>query len=349
MLKNKTTAPRRDPSLDSIKGALILLIVIGHAKALIDNPLSFPVINAINVFHIAGFFLLPFLAPPMAWTKTNVFKSALRYIYPFFVFLTFYAIVYHFAFGQATSALAALKNYGAAILIAGTEKFEAACNLKMLWFLPAFFALTLTRSFLAAHPRGATPFLIVALIVHVSVGEMGPWRYDVPWGLLVFSFFYPLGLLAPRIVALGKIFSKILFPSLFAILFGSLCVIPFEFYPGDLNLYGFSNPLRLLLADATILTAFASLVLYKDKLANVPMLSLCGTYSLSLYLIHPMLLQALRILPPLLSEPWYVAAPITLAAALALTGMIAIFARTFPRLYGFFFPRSLADLSFKKD
>jgi fucose 4-O-acetylase-like acetyltransferase len=335
-------ASARDRSIDAIKGALICLVILGHIPTLQhQQPL---IVATFYTFHVASFLLLTFLYPPPLFTAAALRDRVVRYVTPFLIFYTLYALAYVVLFRPYLTIPIALRDYAEGLLIASSRTLEVSAGLKMLWFLPALIMLAITRSFLARQPQ-TIQLLAVLIFAHGCVGDFGMWRYLLPWGLPVVLFIYPLGLLIkPALAWVSERSRALSMLSLCLALHTVAVLIPFKVDLGDLHLYGFSHPHLLLLQDLLIITTTLTLLCFGHLLAKIPGLVLCGRFSLPAYLIHPAITQLVIRAPYLKTCPSPLQAIIVLALTIASAAAAAVIAAKLPRLYHAIFPRRTSDL-----
>lgn len=334
---------KRNSGLDAIKGLLILLVILGHTKILKQNIYS--AVNTVYAFHVACFLLLPFLSAPAVFSRAYFTKICVRYLSPFLLFYTLYSFANGLIKGKYAHLDGALYEYVYGLLIAGSRAINASCDLKLLWFLPALFTLSLLRSLLNSYPKYYTPFILGAVLCHLFAGELGLWRYDVPWGIIIVLYIFPLGLCAPKIIEWSqKMKFKFFIPLAFMILFTLSCFLTYHIDIGDLLLHGITNIQYLLLSDSLILLAITSLFLYKNHLGKIKTLCLCGRYSMALYLIQPIILLGLNHPHDGTGSLWPIYGLFNLFSLGLLAYLINISAQKLPRLYHLAFPRNPSDL-----
>jgi fucose 4-O-acetylase-like acetyltransferase len=338
-----TGAKPRDDGIDAVKGALLLLVILGHLPSLV---LSRPeIVNSFYTFHVAGFLLLTFFYDPPPPTRQTLVTYLIRYGVPFVVFYTFYSVLYFAMVKSGYQAPgSAFDEYVTGLIFATSRTLDPACGLKMMWFLPTLFTLTIVRSLLS-------PFIVVIavpamLVAHLLVGEIGSVRYFIPWGLAIVAFLLPLGYAAPPLLAWierRKLFWLLLLVC--AGLHGYAFAIDLKVDLGDMKLFGLRHVPHLLLQDALMLGTTLVLLCMKRALALAPFLVLAGRYSLPIYLTHPLITQGVqRLVPSFQDWALWVQAVAVLALTLLSGACAALAARQLPGLYRLLFPRNALDL-----
>ena len=148
----------------AIKGALIILIVIGHNHVLCPNTESGGIMDYLYLFHVAGFFILPFFYDTqMETTWKGVFQAVIRCWIPYFwicilCFLVMCIMKHRFDFGW--EHILAFFN--------GTQTpIRESFGFIFPWFLPTYCSFSIMLSF-AKNYR---------------------WIYGILFGLAVCTFF----------------------------------------------------------------------------------------------------------------------------------------------------------------
>lgn len=221
-------APARHRWIDSWKGLLITLVVLGHVVGEMSHFTNGPATSILNatyktiyLFHMPAFFLLAgYVFGKSAWRglRAYVSRRALRLLVPYFfwgilsaiVFLVFAAIG-SFMRSAATDQYYSWVDLGAewyrpflSLLHAGGwpdgEGFR--CN-SVLWFLPCMFT---TSVLFGALRRWNSSNVRLAILAVVMLGLGGVMRMYVrcilPWGLSQlpwFLFFMLVGLGVSRL------------------------------------------------------------------------------------------------------------------------------------------------------
>lgn len=302
MTCSATTLASRIPRLSSaetdwLKGLLILLVVADHSDyfrndfADLFRPLT---------VHVVGFFLLNFHGSFFSATPAQRFVSErfVRYLWPFLIFFSLYALGAALVFsGQKSSLVTYLWGAIVGSFIATKEGGGGA----FMWFLPALFGFALVARLSAMlRPAGLWIFVAGCSAFHVfATGLSETWRANVPFGLLV--VFY----LVPVVAGFFSLWSSrwwrqtmesnwgIGLVAVIAALAYAQLVSRKEFVEiGLLAGPSFAKPEMLLFNFVHMLAGLALLWSLARKLAaRGKTLQAIGRNSLVIYLLHPMLLK----------------------------------------------------------
>ena len=92
MLVSKSPSDVHEPQLDSLRGVLIILVVLGHIlEAGFNDPLAKMVWEVIYVFHMPAFLFVSGML-----SRFNPAKIARGLLIPYFVFQTLYLLFSRF-------------------------------------------------------------------------------------------------------------------------------------------------------------------------------------------------------------------------------------------------------------
>jgi fucose 4-O-acetylase-like acetyltransferase len=132
----------------AMKGFFILLIIFGHCSLLgadWSHGIKYHVYSWYNYlydFHVACFFILPFLYNKNTYKKGNIKKYAARLLVPFLLFCLIcflISLLYNKPINIYILPLA---------LLTGSEYLlKNSIGFGYLWFLPAMFTLLLIKDF----------------------------------------------------------------------------------------------------------------------------------------------------------------------------------------------------------
>lgn len=344
----------RQLEYDAFKGILICLIVLGHNTLFSSHyPQAF---NSIYNFHVASFLLLPFVFSGASAAQYQLRDRATRYLVPHFMFFSVACVAFLVLFVPKEGAAIAnwLPSIPVAVLFSSEGAYRAACGFGLFWFLPALLTLTLLRAAWLRGGRGRRAVILGgALAVHLLLGLLPQgWLRWIPWGWPLAAFLFPLALLVSAVWGRGV--NRDGWFVLFALVFAGCMwlglVLPSSAgLAGDPRVYAIDQPLRLLLHDLYLLSAFLTLLLLCWRLPAVlcKALAYVGERSLFVFLAHSFVFRALVMLGfvdwldssvawPVLSVA--VSVGLTLAVTLAGYGLL----RTLPWLYDVVFPRDYA-------
>lgn len=286
---------QREPQIDSLKGVLILLIILGHNYFFSQHfPLWFA---ALYNFHVACFLLLPFLFSMEEVGFERFRDRIVRALAPHVAFLVVALVAYFVLYVEKDSQIVAEwgRKVVLALLVQNEGVLNDAAGFRHFWFLPAMITL---MCLLYMHDRGGLAFrrffLVVASLLHLGIGMIPSYILNyIPWGLPIVSFLLLPGLLVrwirenirwvPMIDA-GLLFVWFLLlvlvveGRLFFSLAGDLSGVPSLFQPG-----------RLLFHDIFLILSFFALMRLASYLP--PLFEALGRVSLKLFLIVPLLWQ----------------------------------------------------------
>lgn len=336
--------------LDGIKGLLILFVAFGHMHAVQLN--ARPVYDLIYIFHVAGFLILPFLLPSPVLSGSFLAKRFVRYAVPFFWFFTLCTVLFYLVFlrHKGVTLPEIGQSYLIGLLTASTHTLDDASGLKLFWFLPALFTLTVLRAcWSSLQPLARIPLLIACILVCLLAGDFGDWRYYIPWGLLIAAFIFPAGLVTEwyfHSPLSQNTIAKTLLPLLAVALLCLSWALHISINIGDLTFYSFcTNPVLHLVFLLTMLVVVAAIIQLQGVWMKIPGLAFIGSLSLPVYLIHGLVNQMLEMLllprlglPPLTSL-WII---YPLVIAISLTASWIIMKVAFFRQI--LFPRDATDL-----
>lgn len=319
-----TITPRlQSDKIDAAKGALILLIILGHASNF-WTPEPFATFS-LKFFHVACFLLLPFIydiKPPSIDYLTSRVK---RYYLPFVCAVLIYGTLYSIAIDTPATTSEAITRIIHALTIANAPQLDAATGLRSLWFLPVLISITILNSLLIGTKRIPTALLLaIAFIAHITIGSLNePVKSSLPFGMAIAAYLFFIGLImrliythinhaylekrAPLWLALALTFIAA------ANLTGSIIKFPVIALPD------YTAPLNILIHDAIIIFSFMTLA-SNSILKNIAALKWLGRHSLSIYLGHLGFMAASNIT----LRHYIDASQITLASTMAVTAIFAI-------------------------
>lgn len=189
------------PTSEALKGALILLIVLGHNTILTEQvPRLF---GWLYTFHVLCFMMLPWLYGTVPSTMRGLGRRLRKTYVPYtFFYLLLYAI-YNFAFTRRGFDG---RLFVGAYLLGGNGLLKESCGFQYLWFLPAYFFMMCFRN-LFGGLRGKIRILFGVAVVlfsflwcaytHSSIGffelpAVGQGIYAAAYGLLFLTITPPL-------------------------------------------------------------------------------------------------------------------------------------------------------------
>ncbi|MDN3641073.1 acyltransferase family protein [Lutimonas halocynthiae] len=274
-------------SIDNFKGLLIVLVIFGHIKGL--TSINFQ--SVLYSFHVSSFLFLPFLFNKDKLSLENIFKIFRRIYIPYSIFyiisLVSYSIVYNMNIGVG-------QTFNSWFI--GTSFFlRESIGISAYWFFPALFFLLLTiMTYNSLSEKMRYVFLFIMLIGHLVIGHYSGPNYDIlrffPLSFYVTFYLFGLGILI-KIIVKNVQFKIPLIIFVSAILFIS-CYYAFgkNFNLATPIIPGYDDLLDLVLRDLIMISAFI-LLLYISK--SISYLSFIGKNSISIYCIHPLIIQFL--------------------------------------------------------
>lgn len=128
---------------DSIKGILILLIILGHNFMLANYASQGRIFTWTYSFHVTMFFIIPFLydkkEDPIRQTiKKTARKLLIPFVWFYLLSFTLYYIHYHPAFNTIT--------FIKGLIPLNTDWIPQAAGVQYLWFCPVFFMFTIIKN-----------------------------------------------------------------------------------------------------------------------------------------------------------------------------------------------------------
>ena len=324
----------------SLKGVLILLIILGHNIAFVKLTDAWMVMVWLYTFHIHAFFLLPWLYPQQALSLPRLRDLFLRFFLPFLLTGLAVALAKHrLAFFTAGIWLQLPK----AFFHGGSGHLQKLLGLQFLWFLPAmFFASCIREAYAAAKPLFRQALLIL--------GALAAFRWLLPfpvydslfgyifsglaylyWGLLLRECIRR-GFGSPPFCVMVLIAASTVF-----FLHYRLCIRPF---------FRFGYPLTPLHRTITIfMQAAFFLLLFQGRhhLAQVPSLVFVGRHSFPIYLVHPWFSYLSFYFCQRLGLPLVATCPITLAFTIGGACACAWILNRLPRVNSVLLPRHWSE------
>lgn len=304
---------------NAIKGIAIFLIILGHNHILV--PVGGPLFGYLYGFHVALFFIIPhFYERKIVFSFKSIQNIFVRTYVPFILFFLAYYSLFH---------LVILKD-GICIIEIFYTLFNASAGVLkensgfiFLWFLPAYFSMTLFRILSSRNKFLQLSFAAIGIWMLLN------WQYtwhvlfvEIPFGLSKGLYYYAFGVVA--LILLKKIpFMKYIGSFIFI-------VITFLFFlttfPKNEFLFGIS----------AFMFFITSIKLWK----KIPGLQFLGKYSLGVYLIHVLVYNVLERFLPKTIFFGFLDLIITLILSLGLTLIIM----KNIRLRRLIFPKDFEDL-----
>lgn len=280
----------RDFKIDSLKGFLILLVVIGHipfSSFLIEKP------EVINFFvRWFYFFHMPlFLAISILFIKNDyewIFKRASLILVPY---------LFWFFYGHKKLLIENPLEFVGGVLMGNWESLNS-----IIWFLPALFTLNVLFYIFYKSNKILKYFLLgLSLIVFLFGDQIVHYHYKIPFGLDVAIYIFILAFIIQKIYKNQEKFLNINISYVYMVL--AICVSSyglFEFEPLKTHTQYHSI---IDLAQFSVATTFigylsflllnSSLFVFFLKIKSIKIFEILGKYSLPIFLLHLMVLYKL--------------------------------------------------------
>lgn len=341
--------------LDAFKGILFLFVMACHTTILLDA--SFLLFSRIpHFFHVFCFLLLPFLYPAPPRGLKGLGDRFVRYYHPFLLFFLSYSALYFAIFLRGANPSGWLRDAALGALIGSAPLVDKASGFEMFWFVPALLGIMILRSILPVkNGWGKYALLVGAFAVHGAIPYFpaGAVPY-APFGLLTGLYLLFPGLLLQFIWPLQgrdslKRTATLCLP-VFALLVLAGVKEGLHPYLPAFKIYGLREPLKMLLGDAIVLTSFFGIFGAAMHLSKSESLRFIGRNSFSLYLLHPLIQQAIYLAlkklgyaPSLaLGHRYALGAAVFLLTLGVSSSAVAVLNST--PLWRFAFPKDLASL-----
>jgi fucose 4-O-acetylase-like acetyltransferase len=278
--------------INKFKGILIILIIAEH----IEGLGSLEVNTAILSFHVTSFFFLPFLFNNDKLTLFNMVKIFKRYYVPYTVFFLVSYIAYRIIFHNTVSISDA-----SFLWLTGTMyTLKEAIGIGAYWFFPALIALLISIMFHnSLSDFWKKVFIVFAFISHLFIGFFAypkevlryiPFDLYVPLylfflGYIIKNIIYTVELTKNRLIVITLIF---IISLILSYSYGESFNIASPYFPSILT-----RPVDFILRDTLMISGFFS-ILFITK--YIPYTSLFGIYSIAIYTLHPLIIQAVHLI-----------------------------------------------------
>lgn len=341
-LVNSTTNISRDESA-TIKGILILLIVLGHNQFFTTLTEKVQLMGYLYCFHIQSFFLLNYSYPIKPLNKERIINHFVRYYVPFCIlFLTLTFLRY------GTGAVIQWKKLPLVFFMGGGTFLRQFTGIQILWFLPAFFSTVILKEYWAycSNYGKKVFFYIGGLVVAFSISlPLFPTALQEVFNKIKFIFYYPL--IGIQYLFCGLLFrcfvtSKISFKTEVSLFILGTLLYFIDYFYIALPIWGWHNhtPLLGILSLGMPFLFLHLLLRNAERLAQVTWLKKIGENSFIIYLVHPFIGYVLFELCPQKST-WYITMLLpSLFLMLASGYASALLLKQFPALYKLLFPQN---------
>lgn len=272
-----------------MRGILIVAIVLGHSRLLSEQwPWLF---GFVYKWHVHGFFFLAMAARGLRAVSPRAVDILVRFMVPFCLFVT------------VATALNALRGefsasaYILALGVGSARLVNAACDMSLFWFLPAFAGFLLVTGWVGQLlSRSPVPKLSLGIFALACVLVCLVLPRDValyvPFGLPIVAYVIPgaivfcllneqLERLSRRQIAMAAGFLVALFAWSYGIVGDAhLDISLFKF--GQNSLLTFIAGMIVSISAALFLKAFC----LASRLSNAAILARLGESSLVIFLVH---------------------------------------------------------------
>lgn len=334
--------------IDAVKGFFIVAIVIGHNTLLTRlSDYLFPLLYS---FHVFAFLFLPFVFAQAPLRAKATLDRGIRYLVPY----TFFFLLSCILFVLVTKNDLSIDHIISGLLIGSAYTLDRASGFQLYWFLPAIFTLFLLRGIDARLSVRNRLFLLLGLVfIHPLVGELPESvKRFTPFGVWIVLYVYPLGVLASAIWK--KVESRRAEVAIVSFVIATVCAVWILRTHSVVNLavlelYGFQEPVSMLVHDVFALVVFIGALAIGNLLASSSILVLLGKYSMFVYLSHSLIFQAITRLACQTSYCMtsasndLLAGVLVLVLTLAVAAVCAVLVARKARLQSMLFPRSLSD------
>lgn len=347
MNNNNTISISRSES-NSIKGLLIMLVIIGHSYSLYGFPMSLR--SFMYTFHYHCFFILPFLYPIKPLSKERFKNYIARLIIPYLsVFIITFVSLFVYKLIKGSADMPYFFYAVKAMVMGGYYPLNSSIGIRYIWFLPAMFSMVILKDYYFTSASEKMKWFMIVLGIpfyfFLWVCLKGPFCIGIREFLMnisPLSIWQALGILFISLltVKLLSIFSArliddVFITGLFIILFVLFIIIP-------------SHSIFILVLKAVIpVVAFMMLFSFRKLLSKLKLLQKYGEHSFEIYIVQtPVCVILYTMIPKFLNTGhWYVGV-ILLFVVISLCYMVAMLVKKIPFFDRFFFPRTWNELPF---
>jgi hypothetical protein len=253
---------------NTLKGFFILLIIIGHNHILC--PVNGMGMSYLYRFHVIAFFILPFFYVNYQGKLNikNIREYFVRNYMPYLLFYSFSFLLFHLVIERDGIDIALFLK---GILSGSQPVLKQTAGFYFLWFLPAFFAVTLVRMVFDNVNR---LFKVLIILLSVFLHLFLSWNAreelfnSIPFALSQGFFYFAYGLIAFNLLNF--------LPSLKYVGAFVFIVISVVFFMGHEINIPFLFPVGFVMFSLSVV----------KWLKYIPFMDKLGNYSLPIYLIH---------------------------------------------------------------
>lgn len=265
---------------NTLKGLFILLIIVGHNHILC--PVNGLGMSYLYRFHVIAFFILPFLYLNYQGklNVNNIRDYFVRNYIPYLLFFIISFFLFHLGFKKEGLDITV---FFKGLLSGSQPVLKETTGFYFLWFLPAFFAVTLVRMvFDNVHWLVKVLIILFSVFLHLflSWSAREELFYSIPFALTQGFYYFAFGVIAFYFLSY---IPYIRYVGAFVFLLMSIA-----FFMGHEINIPFLFPIGFVMFSLSVL----------KWLTTVPYLDKLGQYSLPIYLIHVYLYNGLERLFP---------------------------------------------------
>lgn len=278
----------RDLKLDSLKGFLIVLVVIGHIPFSNFNIEKISIVEYFGqwfyIFHMPLFFAVSvlFIKTDYQW----LFKRASFILIPY---------LFWFFYGHKRMLLENPIEFIEGVLMGNWSTLNS-----IIWFLPALFTLNLLFFlFKKSNKKIQVLFLIISLASFIYASEIAMLHYQIPFGFDVAIYLFLLVLTIKYIYENKERFIKInMYQILGLLIISSLLLFNFEPIKTHSQWYSIIDLAQFSVATTVIgyISFFIlniSIFIFFIKIKSNQILEFIGNYSFPIFLLHLIILYKL--------------------------------------------------------
>ncbi|MBA6264779.1 acyltransferase family protein [Colwellia sp. Bg11-12] len=278
-------------NINFVKGFFILLIVLGHDYQITSQVEG--LFQFLYRFHVHAFLLLPFIFPIKSTSFSFIVDRAFRYLVPYLFFLVLSSVFFLILKGGVLFDF--INNLVLAIFMSTPYFIKESSGFQLYWFLPALFSLTALRFLAVKHNVFVLFVCVIVLLTPTSF--LGDYYRYIPFCLIISMYIYPMGILSSflynhrrnNIVAMLSVIGFLI----------SSYYLHIENVSINISVYRFGtvlNPLDFIAVLLCPITGFISIFYLSEwifKFSSIIHKLVCniGSYSLIIYLVHPLFLQ----------------------------------------------------------
>lgn len=273
----------------AMRGILIAAIVLGHNRLLTEQvPWLF---GFVYKWHVHGFFFLALAARGVRTGSPRPADILVRFMVPFCLFVTA-ATVLNALRGEFSATA-----YIAALGIGSARLVNAACDMSLFWFLPAFAGFLLVSGRVgqlisrSSHPGGLLTMICLTCTL-VSIAVPRTVALYIPLGLPIVAYILPAAIIfcllneqLERLTRWQSVFAAAVCAGAFSLSYSVLAgahldISLFKFGQGSLSTFAAG----IVVSISAGLFLKALLLAFRQDKASV--LSRMGQASLLIFLVH---------------------------------------------------------------